>query len=280
MYVVSTEKYHYLTTYQSVQFVNPNVVPEDIDIGQELIFPIFCKCPDKIVSGNQTNFLISYVFQANDSLDSVAKYFGTSVASIVAVNGNNPQQFDTIFVPVSKLPRLIQPVVSPNVTTTDTTTNGTDSSVGGGRDSRGLVTGLIVGIVLCGFLLVLAIGVLVCREVLGGKRRRRDDEFDKMKQEDWLLKHKGGGSGLTKDMDVSIMADVSDCLDKYVVFKIDELNRATNGFDDTSLIQGSVYKGCIDGEVYAIKKMKWNAYDELKILQKVNFMSINFYQFL
>ncbi|XVF38333.1 hypothetical protein REPUB_Repub20aG0092300 [Reevesia pubescens] len=66
------------------------------------------------------------------------------------------------------------------------------------------------------------------------------------------------------------MADVSDCLDKYKVFKIEELREATDYFTETCLIQGSVYKGSIDGDIYAIKKMKWNACEELKILQKVN----------
>uniref|UniRef100_A0A2P2NYK8 Protein kinase domain-containing protein n=1 Tax=Rhizophora mucronata TaxID=61149 RepID=A0A2P2NYK8_RHIMU len=71
-------------------------------------------------------------------------------------------------------------------------------------------------------------------------------------------------------MHVNLLADVSDCLDKYRVFKIEELKEATDGFNESCLIQGSVYKGSIDGEVYAIKKMKWNACEELKILQKVN----------
>ncbi|KAL9680825.1 hypothetical protein QQ045_012604 [Rhodiola kirilowii] len=263
MYLVSTQKYHYLTTYQSVQVVNPKVIPEDIDVGAQVIFPIFCKCLNKTLSGNQTNFLISYVFQANDTLNTVASAFGTSAASIATVNGNSPNPLDTIFVPVSKIPNITQPVISPNVTTNTTNTNNS------GDDRQGLVTGLIVGLVICGLLMVLAMGVLVCRVVGANKRRKRDHETDKMKQEDWLLRHKGG-SGLAKDADMSLMADVSDCLDKYRVFKIDELSRATNGFDDNSLIQGSVYKGCINGEFYAVKKMKWNAYDELKILQKVN----------
>lgn len=77
-------------------------------------------------------------------------------------------------------------------------------------------------------------------------------------------------SGGKKDMDVKLMANVSDCLDKYRVFGIQELVEATDGFHHSCLIQGSVYKGEIDGEVFAIKKMKWNAYEELKILQKVN----------
>jgi hypothetical protein len=77
-------------------------------------------------------------------------------------------------------------------------------------------------------------------------------------------------------MDVNFMANVSDCLDKYRVFGFDELVDATNGFDESYLIQGSVYKGEIDGQVYAIKKMKWNAYEELKILQKVMYLHFHF----
>ncbi|KAK7294975.1 hypothetical protein RJT34_17876 [Clitoria ternatea] len=72
-------------------------------------------------------------------------------------------------------------------------------------------------------------------------------------------------------MDVKLMASVSNCLDKYRVFPIKELVEATDGFHESYLIQGSVYKGSIDGEVYAIKMMKWNAYEELNILQKVAF---------
>ncbi|KAL0376710.1 UNVERIFIED_CONTAM: protein LYK5 [Sesamum calycinum] len=75
---------------------------------------------------------------------------------------------------------------------------------------------------------------------------------------------------MMKGEQVNLMADVSDCLDKYRVFGMEELRGATEGFDEKWIIQGSVYKGCIDGEWYAIKKMKWNAYEELKILQKVN----------
>ncbi|XP_068336106.1 uncharacterized protein [Pyrus communis] len=50
------------------------------------------------------------------------------------------------------------------------------------------------------------------------------------------------------------------------VFGIEKLGEATDGFRESSLIKGSVYKGFINGDFYAIKKMKWNACEELKIL--------------
>jgi serine/threonine protein kinase len=44
----------------------------------------------------------------------------------------------------------------------------------------------------------------------------------------------------------------------------------TFGSISYSNITYTIKSGVIDGQVYAIKKMKWNAYEELKILQKVN----------
>ncbi|KAL2900314.1 Serine/threonine receptor-like kinase NFP [Bienertia sinuspersici] len=86
---------------------------------------------------------------------------------------------------------------------------------------------------------------------------------------------KGGRREVLKGLEQNmLLADVSETLDKYKVYEIDELKKATNGFDERCVIQGSVYKGCIDGKLFAIKKMKWNAYEELKILQKVAVMVV------
>ncbi|EEF45192.1 serine-threonine protein kinase, plant-type, putative [Ricinus communis] len=249
-YLVSTTQFQNLTTYQAVQVVNPTLVPTLLEIGQEVIFPVFCKCPNQTQLQNQVNFMISYVFQPSDNLSLVASSFGTNTQSIVDVNGNNIQPFDTIFVPVNRLPQLSQPVVVPSVPTEK-------------KERKGLITGLAVGLGVCGFLLILIIGSWVFRE---GKLNRKKSEEDEDKKR---LRFYKGEKGLT-EMETKLIADVSDCLDKYRVFKIDELKEATDGFNENFLIQGSVYKGSINGQDYAIKKMKWNAYEELKILQKVN----------
>lgn len=160
--------------------------------------------------------------------------------------------FDTIFIPVARLPQLTQP--------TAVFSNSTGST-----DRKGVVTGLGIGLGLCGFLLFLVLGMWIYREGSLKKRRRREE--DEEKQERVLLGKRGKG---LKEMEVNLMADVSDCLDKYRVFGIEELRSATDGFSEIYLIQGSVYRGSIDGGDYAIKKMKWDACEELKILQKVN----------
>ncbi|XP_050239527.1 serine/threonine receptor-like kinase NFP [Quercus robur] len=257
-YIVSTFKFMNLTTYYSVELVNPTLVPTNLSIGVTVLFPIFCKCPNTTQLQNKVNYLISYVFQPFDNLSSVASRFNVSQQSIIDVNGNNFQPFNTIFIPVTELPKLSQPVVAPSpppaVPPPPVEVN----------EREGVVTGLAIGLAITGFLLLLLSGLWVYRESSLKKRKGVKDEEERQRK---LLDKEGKG---LKGMEVNLMADVSDCLDKYRVFKIEELIEATDGFSESCLVQGSVYKGYIDGEVYAIKKMKWNAYEELKILQKVN----------
>lgn len=253
-YLVSTQYYQNLTTYQSVQLVNPTLIPENLTIGVNVFFPIFCKCPNKTQMGNQANHLISYVFLPSDNISTVATTFGVTTESITAVNGDKIEPFETIFIPVTRLPELSQPTVVPSPPPEN-------------DNRKGVVTGLGVGLGITGFLLVLVCGFWLYRE--NSMKKKRVLWTDEEKQRIEVNKGVKGNKGF-KEMEQSLMADVSGCLDKYRVFGIDELEEATNGFHENSLIQGSVYKGCIDEEVYAIKKMNWNACEELKILQKVN----------
>jgi serine/threonine protein kinase len=248
---LSTLSFQNLTSYYSVEIVNPDLVPTDLSIGATAYFPIFCKCPNR----TQSNFLITYVIQPEDNLTSVASFFGSSTSSIVEVNGNNFDPYTTIFIPVSRLPVLSQTSV-----VTPVSSNGSD-------EDKGKVIGLGIGLGICGILLGLLIGLWVYREKKWKKRelaRERDEE---------KLGEKGGKvkGVFGKGVDLNLLAaDVSDCLDKYRVFGIEELRAATDGFDEKWVIHGSVYKGYIDGGLHAIKRMKWNACEELKILQKVN----------
>ncbi|XP_052208282.1 serine/threonine receptor-like kinase NFP [Diospyros lotus] len=251
-YLVSTNMFLNLTTYQSVEVVNPTFIPTKLEVGDKIIFPLFCKCPTAAQKLNQTNFLITYVYQPSDNLSSVASRFGSTVQSIVDVNGNRTQNFETIFIPVSKLPNITQP-------------NNTVSAPNDNDDNEGAVIGLGIGLGICAVVLILVGGFWFYRESLFKKKEKEREELMKVQQQ-----LGGEGKGKVKEVNPNLLTDVSDCLDKYKLYDIEQLRNATDGFDQKCLIQGSVYKGYIDGEVFAIKKMKWNAFEELKILQKIN----------
>lgn len=262
-YKVSTEYFQNLTTYQSVEVVNPTLVPTKLEVGDVVYFPVFCKCPNRTQSQNQVRYLVSYVLQPSDNLSSVASTFGVKTQDIIDVNGNDNQPFDTIFVPVTILPLLAHPAVAPTLPPVSPVSPVTRT------ERKGVITGLAIGLAVCGVLLIFIVGLLIYKET-SMKKRRREMENDYERQK--LQYHKGGQN--MKGMEESLMADVSDCLDKYRLFRIEDLRQATEGFSEDCLIQGSVYKGSIHGEVYAIKMMKWNACEELKILQKVFDLSL------
>ncbi|KAL8140029.1 hypothetical protein V2J09_006050 [Rumex salicifolius] len=260
-WLVSTSYYGNLTTYQSVEAVNPTLVPTDLSTGQDVNFPVFCKCPNQTQMGKGVKWLISYVVQPGDDLSSIATRFGTTKEKIAGVNGNTIQPSSTVFVPVSRLPQLSQPSeVAPEPTQRRE------------DDYKGDVVGFGVGLGVCVVLLGLIIGILVCRERYF-RRRFHELKLDR-KEKAVSVGIAVEGKESCKELDANFLADVSDSLDKYKVFEIGDLRDATNGFDDKFLIQGSVFKACFQGKVYAIKKMGWNAYEELKILQMVNHGSL------
>ncbi|KAE8735967.1 hypothetical protein F3Y22_tig00000218pilonHSYRG00033 [Hibiscus syriacus] len=108
-YLLSIIDFQNLTTYQSVQVFNPSSVPTRLQIGDEIIFPVFCKCPNETQAQTGVNYLVSYVFQPYDNLSLVASRFGVHTQDINDINGNEIRPFDTIFIPVNRLPVLSQP---------------------------------------------------------------------------------------------------------------------------------------------------------------------------
>ncbi|KAL2900315.1 Serine/threonine receptor-like kinase NFP [Bienertia sinuspersici] len=268
LYAISSDQFGYLTTYNSTLVVNPNLDIYNLTIGSDVYFPIFCKCPNNTQLRNKNvNFLVSYVFQPTDTFDSVASFFGVTKQSVFDINGDKlPVAFETIFVPVSRLINLNKPPHANNQTNGGQS-NQTDVIIKSKSDHKGAVVGLSVGLGVSVLLLVLVCGLLF-REV--GHRKKMEDRDYEVTSGQQSVGKDGRREILKGSEQNMLLADVSDTLDKYKLYEVDELKRATGGFDQKSVIQGSVYKGCIDGRYFAIKKMKWNAYEELKILQKVN----------
>ncbi|KAJ4759234.1 Protein kinase superfamily protein [Rhynchospora pubera] len=258
-YLVSTKKFQNLTQYPAVEIVNPTLVPTDLDIGVMVTFPLFCQCPRS--TDNFTN-LVTYVMQPSDSYNSVAANFGTTVQSLVSLNGaeNKSASFATIVVPLVQNP---PPIIlnSKSEQSTAPAPSPTPLIVSEKNDRNGVIVGLSVALGIVGALCIFMLVLLVC----AWRSRERMSEEDGGKGSNAAAARFGRtGSG------VKLMTDITEWLDKYKVFKLEELKEATGNFDSSHLIQGTVYKGIIDGETFAVKKMKWNACEELKILQKVN----------
>ncbi|KAL6634920.1 hypothetical protein ACP70R_027591 [Stipagrostis hirtigluma subsp. patula] len=271
-WIISTSKLQNLTHYEAVERVNPTLVPTNLPIGVLVTFPIFCQCP---AAADNATALVTYVMQRGDTYASVAAAFAVDARELVSLNGPEPstQQFPAILVPLRRqVPQWLPPIVLRNnasVTPASPPPSNSPAPTVVSNDRNGVVTGLAVGLGVVGALWLLQMVLLACLwRRLKAKRRRGDAVASGDGIEGGRFAKSGsGGVGAGERF---LASDISEWLDKYRVFKVEELERGTGGFDEAHLIQGSVYKATIDGEVFAVKKMKWDACEELKILQKVN----------
>lgn len=261
-YILSTTKFQNLTQYQAVEIVNPTLVPTDLQIGVMVTFPMFCQCPSS--TDNFTN-LVTYVMQPSDNYSSVAANFGTDVQSLVSLNGaenkTTDMTFATILVPLVQNP----PPILLNSKSNESAAPAPSPTPAVGvqnNDRNGVIVGLAVALGIVGalFLFMLILSACAWRSFILNKKMSEENEGKGTADP----RFGRSGSG------VKLMTDITEWLDKYKVFKLEVLKEATANFDSDHLIQGTVYRGTIDGETFAVKKMKWNACEELKILQKVS----------
>ncbi|WOL00147.1 serine/threonine receptor-like kinase NFP [Canna indica] len=262
-YQVATDKLGNLTSYTAVELVNPTLVATNLTVGVVAIFPVFCQClnssssPSVVSNGRRPLGLVTYVLQPSDTYASVAASFATDVQTLASINGpeNSKSNYSTIFVPMYEIP---PPLLLSNASSPPSAASPTIV-----RERKGVIAGLAVGLGLAGAFLLVLLSAWIWRWYLwkGGSKGASADGLMKKKMEGEFA---GSASG------DKLLSEISEWLDKYSVYKMEELKQATSDFAASSRVNGSVYRGMMDGEVFAIKKMKWNARDELKILQKVN----------
>ncbi|KAG6529504.1 serine/threonine receptor-like kinase NFP [Zingiber officinale] len=258
-YQVSTFKFGNLTSYPAVELDNPTLIPTNLSIGVTAVFPIFCRCLD-INMPRRPLGLVTYVLQPSDTYASVAASFATDVPTLIALNGPQNGTFSVIFVPLYQIPPpLLLSDSSPAPSSSPDVEN----------DRDGVITGLAIGLGITGFLLLLSVISLWISTSKDGKSSSSNNELASATNNAGKMEFAVRSSEEDK-----LIGEISEWLDKYKVYSIEELKRSTCDFGPSCRVKGSVYKGIMHGEAFAIKKMKWNASDELKILQKVNHINL------
>ncbi|KAF3796713.1 LYK5 protein [Nymphaea thermarum] len=143
------------------------------------------------------------------------------------------------------------------------------------KRNSGLVVVLSVLLGICGVLLILFV-VLFC---VVWMRRKKTEESKIGKRGSMALSSYAEDGRAYSSVNHHLkplvsnkdfLADISQCLDKYNLYSLQDLRKATSDFHPDSLIKGHVYKATIGEEVFALKKMKSDVSEELRILQKVN----------
>lgn len=262
-YLVSIGAFENLTDYHAVQDSNPTLVPTKLKVGQEVTFPIYCKCPAKAQLDQGVNFLVTYVWQLGDDVSALSKRMNSSDNAIMAANNNRNLSAAVAFpilIPMSMLPRVSSPIYY----------NSTPLPV---KENHKSVTVLIIIASLLGFLLVLLSSFLVISYCKRCPQKWLCRMASGLETTD-LLKSKSMFSSddtLSPNMAVDkLLTGVTEYIDKPVVFETKTIIEATMNLDQRFRLGSSVYRATLKGEVFAVKERKGDVTEEVNILRKIN----------
>ncbi|KAM7510250.1 hypothetical protein LguiB_009125 [Lonicera macranthoides] len=257
-YSVSINAFENLTNYHVVQEMNPTLNPTNLKIGDEVVFPLSCKCPSKSHLQNGINYLLTYVWQPGDDILLVSDMFNTSPSSIT--NENSFRNFTAavclpVLVPVSQLPVLSQP---------------TPLSPSRSKPKKGRFIFIVLGTVGA-FLIVISSILFIYIQFFNKKKITLVRNASSLDFVDLIQTNKDTNEGAfrSKSIQNKLLPGVSGYLGKPIMYEKKVIMEATMNLSEHYRIGGSVYKAMINGQILAMKKFK-DATEELKILQRVN----------
>ncbi|KAL4577372.1 hypothetical protein LXL04_013481 [Taraxacum kok-saghyz] len=259
-YVGASSVFQNLTDYHYVQDMNPSLNPTNLTVGDEVVFPLLCKCPQK----SENKYLITYIWQPEDKILPVSTIFNTSSYDIA--NENNFRNFTAavclpVIIPVSQLPIFPPPPHQNRL-----------SDVKSQKSKKIRIVFIALGTVgsFCVFVmswfLVYRYRSRKIKRILA--RNESSFEFTDLLHMKKRSKVEGFEPQMKNNQD-KLLPGVSGYLSKPIMYDRKEIMEATMNFSERYRIGGCVYKAVIQGRIVAVKKFR-DATEELKILQRVN----------
>lgn len=239
-------------------------------VGDKLVVPLRCACPTLNQTRAGIKYLLSYLIELNDDISTIVQTFKTDYQSILDANELNVKStiypFTTLLIPLTTEPTALstsRPAPAPSVS------NAPPSTGGGGSSNTGLFVGIGVGI---GSLLL--VGALCLFFYL----RRRKHLPQKGEPVSNISEYEGLPFKTTSlsspTTPYHLASNLQGALDWMTVYKFEELLKATDHFDEKHRIKGSVYRGVINGDAAAIKRLKGDVSNEINILKQINHSSL------
>lgn len=261
-YLVSIYNFENLTDYHVVKDLNPTLEPTTLKPGQEVIIPLYCKCPTSTQMDQGIDLLITYVWQAGDEISKLSEMMDSSTDAMVTEN--NYRNFSAavahpILIPVSEMPHLPPPLY-----------NTTTAVHRKPKSNRTIIitlstVGAVLALVLCSFLVLASCKWQHKEAILRKGCSLGIADLLRCKKP---CNDQPASSPMTKGD--KLLAGVSQFIDKMVLFETKAILEATMNLDEGYRIGGSVYRATLNGQVFAVKQAKGDVKEELKILQIVS----------
>ncbi|XP_030467718.1 lysM domain receptor-like kinase 4 [Syzygium oleosum] len=262
---IANNTYQALSTCQALQNVN-NISASDLSVGAKITVPVRCACPTKNQSDAGINYLLTYATVAGDDISDITARFGADATATLKANnlsvGETIYAFTTLLIPMENPPTSSQttspspPLPSPpSIITTPP-----------GKSSKTWVY-VTIG-VLGGIAVIAVLGTVVFFKFFRGRTRR--EKIDSTMVLDSFEAFENPSNKKLDEDSLDFLDSISSVAQSIKVYTYKELQAATENFSSSCLIKGSVYRGKINGDYAAIKKMNGDVSREVDILNKIN----------
>ncbi|XP_010270638.1 PREDICTED: protein LYK5-like [Nelumbo nucifera] len=266
--LVANDTYQALTTCQAMMDQNP-YESHNLSVGMRLLVPLRCACPTKNQTESGVKFLLTYLIKQGDNVSAIGQMFGVDADSINEANELQENSviyyFTPILIPLKTEPTPIQTASPP------TLPQSPEQSIGPDKGSKASKKWIFVGIGIGVGLLFMALsGFLVWFTRVRSRQSMPIPEVKKLGTDSVDY------SAISESQQVGYVSSegVRYIIESLMVYKFEELQRATEFFSEDHHIKGSVYHGVIKGDNAAIKRMKGDVSNEVNMLKQINHSNV------
>ncbi|XP_019176352.1 PREDICTED: lysM domain receptor-like kinase 4 [Ipomoea nil] len=262
-----------LSTCRALRSENSNIPETNLVPGLRINVPVRCACPTKNQSDDGVKFLLSYMVESGDYVSLISEKFGADTEKTLAANGLSDQDTviypnTTLLVPLQSQPSITQisaqsPAAAPPPPPPPPPPQ--DVSKSSSKTWKYVLAGVLGGLGCLG--IVGGVVFLLCIR----KREKRGEP--EMVTKSFEATEKPLKKKLDEEMGLSY-GSVSDLVQSVKMYTFEEMKSATENFSPSCLIRGSVYRGTINGDFAAIKKINGDVSKEINLLSKINHFNL------
>ncbi|KAL4363948.1 hypothetical protein GQ457_04G035420 [Hibiscus cannabinus] len=266
---IANNTFEALSTCQAIQNQQPGIRSQNLQPGMRITVPLRCACPTRNQTDAGINYLLSYLVAVGDTVDIISELFGVDPQRTFEANQLSADVinfFTTLLVPLRNPPSRVTlppPPPPPPPSAIPPPNSPPSGSSSSSRTWIYILAGVIGGV---GLISVLCL-VIFC--MFFRKTKKKSDPV--ISSESF--------EALEKPLEKSLEEGSQDFLDSMSsigqsinlkIYKFGELQLATDNFGPSNHIKGSVYRGVINGDFAAIKKVHGDVSKEIQLLNKVN----------
>ncbi|XP_076959878.1 lysM domain receptor-like kinase 4 [Bidens hawaiensis] len=270
VFLIANDTFGGLSTCQAIE-TERNSKTVNIYPGSKLTVPLRCACPTQKQAADGVKYLLSYLVTWGQWVSAISDSFGVDTEMTLEANGLSEQDdmiypFTTLLIPLSNPPSRLQTIAPPPPPSTPPPPSLLEPSPATPASDHKWVY-VLVG-VLGGVVLAFAIGL--CVFFFKKKKVLPPVVVVPSASQSFEAVEKPWDKKLDVDEDSEFMESLSSIAQSLKVYKVEELESATQDFSPKCLLKGSVYQGTIRGELVAIKKMHGDVSNEIRMLNTIH----------